>query len=189
MNKAKPDILSVMQREGIIVHKAGRTYRGKCPMHGGKSNGSLTVYPDSQSWFCWGCGEGGDGIDFIKKLHGLSFNDACCHLGITPGRPVQPDPEIQRRREIQQTYNKAITEIYNELSDRARHLHRVRLQVKKHPGGLTPIGAVLFAKSMGELAEVDNKLDVLLTGTFEDQKYILAETKNEHRTTTISRAA
>ncbi|HOX15840.1 MAG TPA: CHC2 zinc finger domain-containing protein [Smithellaceae bacterium] len=188
MNEQQPDVMAVMEREGVVLHKAGKTYRGKCPMHGGKTSGSLTVYPDSQSWYCWGCGEGGDAIDFIKKLHGLSFKDAISYLGIRPGRPVPVDPAIQRRREIQRNYEKAIKEVYDGLCDRARHLHQVCLQVKKNPGGLTPIGAVLFAGQMGELAEVDHKLDILLTGTFEDQKNILAENIHDSATT-IGRAA
>lgn len=180
MTGQKTDILSVMQHQDIVLHKAGRTYRGQCPMHGGKSNGSLTAYPDSQSWYCWGCGEGGDAIDFIKKLHGLSFKDAISYLGIRPGRPVQIDPAVQRRLTLQQNFEKAITEIYNGLCVRAQHLHRLRLQVKNNPSALTEAGAVLYAGKMGELAEVDHKLDVLLSGTFEDQKSILTERKNEN---------
>ncbi|HAR33451.1 MAG TPA: hypothetical protein DCR95_05000 [Desulfobacter sp.] len=179
MMEQRPDILPIMEREGVVLHRAGRTYRGKCPMHDGKSSGSLAVYPESQSWYCWGCGAGGDTIDFIKKLHGLSFKDACGYLGIMPGRPAPVDPMIQRRRAIQRAYEKAIKEIYDGFCDRGIYLHRLRLRVKKNPGALTEAGAIRFAEQMGELSAVDYRLDALLTGTFEDQKSILTENRHD----------
>lgn len=188
MMEEKPDIMSIMEREGLKLRRAGQSYRGKCPKHDGKSSGSFSVNPSKQVWHCFGCNEGGDVIGFIMWLHGFSFKDACVYLGITPGRPVPVDPAIQRRREIQRNYEKAITSIYNELCDRAQYLHRLRLQVKNHPGALTDAGAVLFAEQMGELSEVDYKLDVLLTGTFEDQILILKGMRR-NEATTISRAA
>ena len=189
MMEEKPDILPIMEREGVILHKAGRTYRGKCPMHSGKSNGSLTVYPNSQSWYCWGCGEGGDAIDFVKKLHGFSFKDACVHLGIEPGRPVPVDPSIQRRRLLQRAYEKTVKTIYDGLCDRAIHLHKLRLQVKKNPGGLTPVGAVLFAQQMGELAQTEHDLDLMLYGSTEDQIAVIRGAQGNDSANTISRAA
>ncbi len=188
MTEQKPDILPIMEREGIFLHKAGRTYRGKCPMHDGKSSGSLAVYPESQSWYCWGCGAGGDAIDFIKKLHGFSFKDACGYLGIIPGRPVPVDPMIQRRKKIQRDFERAVWEKYETLCDRAIHLHGLRLQVRKNPAAMTDDGAVIFAASMGELALVDYELDLMLYGSTEDQISVMGVRGHDSKTT-ISRAA
>lgn len=184
----KPGILSIMEREGIFLHRAGRTYRGKCPMHGGKSNSSLAVYPDSQSWYCWGCGEGGDAIDFIKRLHGFSFKDACGYFGIAPGRPAPVDPMIQRRKKLQRDFEKAVWGKYETLCDRAIHLHKLRLQVKKNPAAMTDDGAVTFAESMGELAGIEHELDLMLYGSTEDQILVMGVRVHDSKTT-ISRAA
>jgi hypothetical protein len=188
MNEAKPDILSVMEREGLKLRRAGKSYRGKCPMHDGKSHGSLTVYPDSQSWYCWGCGEGGDVIDFIMKLKGYSFKDACRYFNIIPGKPAPVDPAIERKKQIQRDYETAIHNLYEGLCQQARYLHKLRINVKENPGALTEAGAVVFAQQMRGLAEIDYKIDTILEGEFEDQMSLLKENrKNENATN--SRAA
>jgi DNA primase len=181
MNEVKPDIMAVMGREVNSLHKAGRTYRGKCPNHDGKSNGSLTVYPDSQSWFCWGCGEGGDVVDFIMKLHDLSFKDACKYLNIIPGKPAPIDPAITRQKKIQKDYETAINNLWEKLCERSRELYRIKLQVKNNPGALTEQGAALFAGLMGKLAEVDYQIDTLLKGNFEDKVFLLRGEKYAYR--------
>lgn len=50
-----------------------------CPLHKDKTP-SLKVYPNTNSWHCFGCQEGGDPISFIMKLHNLDFKDAVDHI-------------------------------------------------------------------------------------------------------------
>lgn len=180
----KPDIFAVMEREGIEL-KHGKAL---CPFHDERTP-SFTVSGKRQRFHCFGCGESGDVIDFIKKLHNLSFKDAISYLGVRPGHPVQINQAIQRRRSIQQSYEKAINKVYSRLCDRARHLNGILLQVKNNPSTLTDAGAVLFAEQMGELAAIDHKLDILLTGTFEDQMLILKGAGRNDSANFISRAA
>lgn len=188
MNEPKPGILSIMEREGIVLKRRGSDFWALCPFHAEKSP-SFKVSPERQSYYCFGCSEYGDVVDFIKKLHGVSFKDACCYLGITPGRPVQVDPSIQRRRMIQHNYEEAIGDIYDALCAKSRSLHRLRLQVKKNPSALTEAEATLFALQMGELAEVDYKIDVLLTGTVDDQILLLKGMIRNDSKNIIRRAA
>lgn len=47
----------------------------RCPFHGERT-GSMKVYDGERGWHCFGCHEGGSVIDFVMKLHGLSFVDA-----------------------------------------------------------------------------------------------------------------
>ena len=49
----------------VQLKKAGRLFRGLCPFHNEKTP-SFTVYPDTQNYYCFGCGNGGDVITFIK---------------------------------------------------------------------------------------------------------------------------
>ena len=47
--------------------------------------GSFTVYGDSERFYCFGCGEGGDVLDFIQKSESLTLPEAIARLGGSPG--------------------------------------------------------------------------------------------------------
>ena len=59
----------------VNLKRAGRISKGLCPFHGEKT-ASFTVYPDTQSYYCFGCGNGGDVITFIKYIENLDYIDA-----------------------------------------------------------------------------------------------------------------
>ena len=66
----------------------------QCPFHAGDNHGSLKVYDGNKTgWHCFGCGAGGSVIDFVMRLFGLSFAQACLKLncdfglGLTGERP------------------------------------------------------------------------------------------------------
>jgi len=180
----KPDIVHIIEQEGIELKRG----KALCPFHAERTP-SFMVNQKKQTFHCYGCGAHGDIISFIMKLKWFSFKDALSYLGIRPGSPAPIDPSIQRQRNLQQRYEKAITDIYNKLCERSRHLHRLSIQVKNNPSVVTAAGAVLFAEQMGKLAEIDHKLDVLLAGTVDDQISILREAMKNDCTKTISRAA
>ncbi len=58
----------------------------KCPLHD-ENTPSFRYYPETNSYFCWGCNSGGDIIklhrEFMNRLNGsiVSFNDAVDYLG------------------------------------------------------------------------------------------------------------
>jgi len=82
---AKIDLLEFIGRD-VKLTKAGKDYVGLCPFHGEKT-GSMHVHPDTQKWKCFGCGAGGDAIDYYQRKKGLQFSDAveelAKELGIT----------------------------------------------------------------------------------------------------------
>lgn len=180
----KPDILTIMEREGIEVKRG----KALCPFHNERTS-SFIVNQVRQTFHCFGCGAHGDVIAFIMNLKGLSFKDALSYLGMASGKPAPIPPDIQRQRKLQQSYEKAIADIYDRLCERLRYLHQIRLQVKRNPGALTEAGAAMFAGRMGELTELEYKIDVLMYGTSEDQISILGEMKKNDCTKTISRTA
>ena len=57
----------------------GRVRQGVCPFHD-EVEGSFTVYSDSERYFCFGCGDGGDVLDFVRRVEGLSLPDAIRRL-------------------------------------------------------------------------------------------------------------
>lgn len=77
--RRKVDFAAIKDRIDLVAYiqqftelkPAGRTYKGKCPLPGHQDDSpSLTVYPDSKSWWCFGCQQGSDIFDFAKKMHG-----------------------------------------------------------------------------------------------------------------------
>jgi len=166
--KNKPDIIHIIEQEGIELKRG----KGLCPFHNERTP-SFIVNQNRQTFHCWGCGEHGDVISFIMKLKGISFKDALVYLGIKSGQPVKVDPAIAREKKIQKDYEAAINNLYENLCQQSRELHKVRIQVKENPGALTEQGAAYFAGLMGELANIDFKLDTLLKGNFEDKIFLL----------------
>lgn len=72
--RSRNDIVSVVSAY-VQLRPRGRTHVGLCPFHGEKTP-SFTVYPDTESFYCFGCQAGGDVISFIKKMENLDYIDA-----------------------------------------------------------------------------------------------------------------
>ena len=53
----------------------GGSYKGLCPFHDERSP-SFQVSPAKGLWYCFGCGEGGDTIDFVRRIDSLTFAEA-----------------------------------------------------------------------------------------------------------------
>lgn len=68
------DIEDVMSSYCSIT-RAGRNQKCLCPFHSEKTP-SLVIYPDTQSFYCFGCGAGGDVITFIMKIENLDYPEA-----------------------------------------------------------------------------------------------------------------
>jgi len=73
--KSNMDIVAYIEGFGPL-HKSGRTYRGKCslPGHTSERTASMYVYPDTDSFYCFGCTRGGDVIEFAR-LQGVSARE------------------------------------------------------------------------------------------------------------------
>ena len=89
----------------VSLKRAADTYKGLCPFHSEKSP-SFTVYPKTSSFYCFGCGIGGDAVTFIKQIEHLDYPDALELLakraGITiieDNRSYEPtDKRVNRER-------------------------------------------------------------------------------------------
>ncbi|HEY5656674.1 MAG TPA: DNA primase, partial [Myxococcota bacterium] len=68
------DVVELVGRT-VTLRRAGRSYKGLCPFHDEKTP-SFNVNPDRQSYYCFGCQEGGDIFSFLMKVEGLSFGEA-----------------------------------------------------------------------------------------------------------------
>lgn len=70
----KVDIESVVSPY-VTLKRKGKLLGGLCPFHNEKTP-SFYVYPDTQSYYCFGCGNGGDVITFIKNIEHLDYIEA-----------------------------------------------------------------------------------------------------------------
>ena len=68
----------------ISLKRASDTYKGLCPFHSEKSP-SFTVYPKTSSFYCFGCGMGGDAVTFIRQIEHLDYPDALQFLAKRAG--------------------------------------------------------------------------------------------------------
>ncbi len=71
--KQKTDIVEVVSRY-VSLKKAGRNLSGLCPFHSEK-HPSFFVYPEQQSWHCFGCNTGGDVFSFVMKKENMDFGE------------------------------------------------------------------------------------------------------------------
>lgn len=64
----------------VQLKRKGRLYSGLCPFHSEKTP-SFYVYPDTQSFYCFGCGAGGSAVSFMQKMDNISYTEAVKLLG------------------------------------------------------------------------------------------------------------
>lgn len=114
IDKAKSDIFATVSKY-VELEKSGKEYRGLCPFHSERTP-SFSVMPEKGAYYCFGCGAGGDPIDFVSNFENIGFRDAvqrivgnlpAGELGVTPRAakkeekpewvPVVPVPETSLR--------------------------------------------------------------------------------------------
>ena len=86
----------------VQLKRRGKNLVGLCPFHNEKTP-SFTVYPDSQSYYCFGCGSGGEVINFIRKAENLDFYEAVRFLCdrynlVMPADGVDNSLSVKRKR-------------------------------------------------------------------------------------------
>jgi hypothetical protein len=72
--KSEVPITRVVGKYTTLRH-SGAEFIGRCPLHEDK-HPSLRVYPATNSFHCFGCGEGGDALTFLQKKESLTFGQA-----------------------------------------------------------------------------------------------------------------
>ncbi len=77
--KARHPLADVVEASGVMLHGKGRVRQGVCPFHD-EAEGSFTVYGDSQRFYCFGCGTGGDVLDFVRRMEQLTLPEAMRRL-------------------------------------------------------------------------------------------------------------
>jgi DNA primase len=170
--KFTPEVIQEIKRrikivdligETVTLERAGAYYKGRCPFpHGGTPDNpiyedtpSLIVYPDSNSYYCYGCGRGSrdsgstgsDVISWVRDLKHMSFADACLYLVQKAGIPVEEEsPEIKRLKSKTTEKNRVFYKALKKNKECLEYLHsrgindkmiatwRLGLVTEKHKG-------------------------------------------------------
>ncbi|HUM70022.1 MAG TPA: DNA primase, partial [Chloroflexota bacterium] len=97
--KSRLDIVDIVS-ETVTLRKSGRNYAGFCPFHANSRTPAFFVFPETQTWRCFGaCAEGGDVFSFMMKRQGWEFKETLEHLAQRAGVELQEfTPEEKKRR-------------------------------------------------------------------------------------------
>src|ERR1035437_5850773 len=88
------DIVDVIG-EHVHLKKTGQNFKGNCPFHNEKTP-SFVVSPAKQIYHCFGCGEGGNVIQFISKTQNVSFVEAVKFLADKKGIILETKDSAKR---------------------------------------------------------------------------------------------
>ena len=103
----------------VNLKRRGRNPVGLCPFHGEKTP-SFTVYPETDSFYCFGCGAGGDVISFTMRIENLDYIDAVKLLAQRAGMDMPEnsyDDSMQKLRlRIYEANREAARFFYSQLN-------------------------------------------------------------------------
>ena len=95
--KSRHPLGDVVEAAGVQLRGRGRVRQGVCPFHE-EAEGSFTVYADTERFYCFGCGAGGDVLDFVRRVEGLSLPEAISRLDGGAYPAVSPPVPARRPR-------------------------------------------------------------------------------------------
>ena len=99
----------------VDLRRRGKTLTGLCPFHNEKTP-SFTVYPETSSYYCFGCGAGGDVVTFIRNIENLDYVEAIKFLADRAGIKMPDD-------KFDDTASNLRRRIYSANREAARFFH------------------------------------------------------------------
>lgn len=97
--KQRIDLVDVVSQT-VKLKRTGKNYIGFCPFHSNTRTPAFVVFPDSQSWRCFGqCNEGGDLFGFVMKRDNLDFQEALKQLADKAGVTLKPQTQADKKHD------------------------------------------------------------------------------------------
>lgn len=124
--KAEVDILSLL--EGFGFHVRGdmdREQQFPCKLHGDGSDmkPSARVYPETHSWYCWGCQKSRDAVSTVREAMNLGFIEAIKWLEDRHNLPALPYVPVERPKGADQVVAEALLRPDKSFEDDAKRVH------------------------------------------------------------------
>lgn len=167
--KGKVSALEAGQKFGLSPNAQGFC---RCPFHEEKT-ASMRLYEGDRGWYCFGCGQGGDVIDLVRRLYQINTRQAIVRLDMDFGlgldledRPA--DPRVLRlarekaaaealERRKKEDARKAALEAYWDASDKVQALRR---QIADNaPAGPYSGWNEAFCEGLREITEAEREAD------------------------------
>ncbi len=156
---------------GIKVNRNGMCC---CPFHKDK-NPSMKI---DRRYYCFGCGEKGDAVDFVAKYFSLGLKDAA--LKICNDFHLSYDEKIiikmkmlKPKKSEEQIYREAYGRCYKVLSDYLLLLKRWKTEYRPEDGNCE--WHPYFCEALKETDHVEYLLDTLLNGDISDRAFLIAD--------------
>ena len=111
--KSRLDIVEVISGY-VTLDRAGQRYKAPCPFHQEKTP-SFMVYPDRQSWHCYGaCASGGDVFSFVMRKENLDFAETLRRLAQQAGVAL-PTSQRHTREQVAYQINEVAKSYYQSI--------------------------------------------------------------------------
>ena len=163
------DLVPVVEAAGVELQKRGNNHTGLCPFHADRSP-SFVVYPNNR-WWCYSDNFGGDACDFIQRLHGCNFIDACRYLGVESGKYTAGDQQ-QIAAAKRKKAEKARRRRYE--SDLIYTIGTLLRWTRKAMTAVKPSNLEEFARVIDRLPYLQYVHDVLIFGSPEEKREVFA---------------
>ena len=156
----------------VTLKRAGSNFNGLCPFHNEKTP-SFTVFPATKSFYCFGCGAGGDVITFIMREENLDYREAVEFLAAKAGISIPEDNSVTENKGVPRKriyeMNLAAAKFFREClfdsklgGEAMKYLHEDRklsMATIKHFGlGFSPNNAWALTNHMHRLGFTDEEL-------------------------------
>ena len=156
----------------VTLKRAGSNFNGLCPFHSEKTP-SFTVFPATKSFYCFGCGAGGDVISFVMRSENLDYVDALELLAQRAGITITDDSDEKKENSVSRKriyeMNLAAARFFrnclfdekygSEAMSYLRDQRKLDMATIKHFGlGFSPNNAWLLTNHMHSLGFTDEEL-------------------------------
>ncbi len=160
------------ERCGIKINRNGMAV---CPFHNDK-NPSMKI---DNRYYCFGCGEKGDAIDFVAKFYGLGKKDAALQIASEFGisfdnnKCRKPPPKRKRKLSPEQRFERAEKKCFRVLSDYLCQLREWQEQYPPHKA--EEEWHPLFCEALEKKDYIDYLLDILLYAPLSERVQLVAD--------------
>lgn len=120
----------------VSLKRTGKNLKGLCPFHSEKTP-SFTVFPDTKSFYCFGCGAGGDVISFLMRIDSLDYVEAVKACAERAGMSMPDegyDDSLSRLRQRILSANREAARFYNKQLFKPENRHALNYFLQR---GLT----------------------------------------------------